>query len=156
MQKEQDSSFIPFEKEYMKIVEVKNIVTGKEDKFTPTTKLLYKYMFDRHAFFKGLGKQFFDNQSDMAIAIGTTTRTIINCMDILLDLGLVTKFQTKTHKGMHSNCYTVYDIFDTEMFFTGMNGKSIGKNKKPAQDFSVKTKPKFAIVVGDDDPDCPF
>ena len=120
---EKGRPFIMFEKDYLKIKEV-SYKKGNEvvmQPFTGNLKVLYRYMLDRYLFFKGTGNEFYDNQVQLADAIGVSERTVVKLVSDLCATGLVEK-SNKTVKGAcHSNAYIVHDIFDQTKFDCGAN-----------------------------------
>lgn len=150
--------FVPMEKELMKLVEVR--LVGNPDKLlrmTPTSKLLYRYMWDRYKHFEMLGKKFFDNQDNIAEAMGVTSRTVLNLIKDMVEFGLVQKTATKTIGAAHSNSYVVLDIFDKSQFITNSTGKLYDKYANKSEYKSVVTKPSTKVNINyEDDPDVPF
>lgn len=183
MSEEQEHPFIMYEKNYLKIREVTFKKDGKDvvQAFTGNMKVLYRYMFDRYMFFSGTGKEFYDNQAQLADAIGVSERTVVKLVADLCSTGLVEKSHKKIKGAWHSNAYIVHDIFDKTKFDCGekVSEKCIQKeNLKPAPKKHIPEPPvghpttleipddvefeQMAVkkpvnnTIGYDDPEAPF
>lgn len=155
--------FIPFEKELLRIKEVVCVQAKKDGKpvvvnFTGNVKIVYQYMQDRYQFFKRSGKDFFDNQKEIAEACGVSDRTVIQIIQTLCEAGLVEKRQKSIKGAWHSNAYVVHDVFDTTMFQTGAKvDKGLLANRKVGGKAAQPPKPaKIINNLGEDLEDCPF
>lgn len=154
--------FVPMEKELMKLKDVSLVSDPKKVlSLTPTAKLLYRYMLDRYQHFSRLDKKFFDNQEDIAKALGVTSRTVLNNIKDMVEFGLIEKNATKTVGAAHSNAYVVHDIFDKSMFNTGSSGGKILSKYEPKKPVFVQQKPLVKPIQPvpryiEEDPDVPF
>lgn len=161
--------YVMIEKDLFKMKEVSH--RFKKDKegnpcniqLTANAKLLYKYMQDRHEFFKSNGKQFFDNQDDLAVACNLSRRSVINIIEDFVCVGLVEKSATFHRGAMHSNSYVVHDIFNKDFFITDATAtQSVLKNKqtrkvetKPIEQEKKYTSPK-PVYNDYEEENCPF
>lgn len=151
-------TYIRFEKELLKIKEVRN-KSGNAVAFSGNIKILYQYMHDRYLFFKRLNKEFFDDQREIAEAIGVTERTAVSLVNALCDIGLVEKTKKKIRGAWTSNSYVVHDIFDKDRFDCGAKiERSVLYLNKPVQQ---QKKQEYVTNIwsrnyNEDDAECPF
>ena len=128
-----EAKYVRFEKELLKIKKVCN-KSGESLVFTGNIKILYQYMHDRYLFFKRLNKEFFDDQRDIAEAIGVTEKTSSSLIGALCEFGLIEKTKKKIRGAWTSNSYVVHDIFDKEKFDCGAKiERSVLHMNKPTQ-----------------------
>ena len=105
-----EAKYVRFEKELLKIKKVCN-KSGESLVFTGNIKILYQYMHDRYLFFKRLNKEFFDDQRDIAEAIGVTEKTSSSLIGSLCDFGLIEKTKKK-NKRFSLQAFVIVSLVD--------------------------------------------
>lgn len=106
--------------------------------FSLYDKFVYMHMLQRFMFFHSLGKQYYDNQSDIGESLGLTRQTVAKSTKTLESRGLIKseKVKTMTQTGLFSSYnYTVFDKYE-------IYKKKISKTSSFADEL--------------DDPDLPF
>lgn len=98
----QDVSFIKFPRNLLAATHWVSLTTGESVSFSSSDKLLWLWMRDRHAFFKGRGGEWYDNQDAMATAAGVSTATVKRFLKALEKHG----YLVKQKRGL-SNSYTI-------------------------------------------------
>lgn len=71
-----DSSFIKLTRTLLQATEWISLTTGESLSLSASEKLLWVWMRDRHDFFKGAGRDWYDNQDSIAAATGTSVATV--------------------------------------------------------------------------------
>ena len=97
-------------------MQVKNVMTGESVEWTHVHTILFLYMQDRYKHFKNLGKEFYDNQEDIAQETGIPLRSLSRKMKELYRIGAVRAEKKKIGGYLKSNAYTVLDVFSVPMF----------------------------------------
>lgn len=83
--------------------------------FSLYDKFIYMHMLQRFVFFHSLGKQYYDNQSDIGESLGLTRQTVAKSTKTLESRGLIKseKVKTMTQTGLFSSYnYTVFDKYE--------------------------------------------
>ena len=83
--------------------------------FSLYDKFIYMHMLQRFVFFHSLGKQYYDNQSDIGESLGLTRQTVAKSTKTLEGRGLIKseKVKTMTQTGLFSSYnYTVFDKYE--------------------------------------------
>ena len=81
--------WLKLEKSLLKVVQVKNVMTGESVEWTHVHTILFLYMQDRYKHFKNLGKEFYDNQENIAQETGIPLRSLSRKMKELYRIGAV-------------------------------------------------------------------
>lgn len=116
---------------------------------TSTDKLVADHMLDKWLFFDGLSRQYYENQNDIADALGLRQATVSDSIKKLIRIGLV-RAKTKNISGArNSNSYVVKS-------WTALN-PIVHTRYNPKQPMPLKVligeQSKEAITVSDDDLD---
>lgn len=83
----------------------------KSTELTAYQKLLYVYMLDKYMFFASKGQEFYESGETLAQEIGATRKTVQNCIDALIEKGMLKK-TTRQKKGVIQECsYVVPDVY---------------------------------------------
>lgn len=82
--------------------------------FNALDKLVYAHMLQRYVFFSSKGNEYFDNQEEIAKALGVTRQTVATSIKTLEknSLLITTKTRVQTQGGMFSSCkYVLVDRY---------------------------------------------
>lgn len=83
----------------------------RSTELTAYQKLLYVYMLDKYMFFASKGQEFYESGETLAQEIGATRKTVQNCIDALIERGMLKK-TTRQKKGVIQECsYVVPDVY---------------------------------------------
>ena len=78
-------------------------VTGQRFKLTGTQKIVWVHMTSRYEFFRSLGKEWFDDQEDIAKDTGCDVSTVKGFIKLLVDHGYLLVERKKLRGFVHSN-----------------------------------------------------
>ena len=141
--------WIKLEKQWYKIVEVRNVMSKESVKWSHTHTLLTLYLLDRYKHFHSLNKEFFDNLESIAFETGTSLSVVQRRMKDLTKLGALRTTKKKLRGFVASNSYVVLDVFSAPMFQLVLAGGEVAEVEKPMQK-------RFINKIGEKDPDAPF
>lgn len=83
----------------------------RSTELTPYQKLLYVYMLDKYMFFSSRGQEFYESGETLAQEIGATRKTVQNCIEALIEKGMLKK-TTRQKRGVIQECsYVVPDVY---------------------------------------------
>ena len=140
---ETTDSYFPVYHKTTKASHIKNLETGEWVKFPEGQKTIFHYMLDRYKFFKSQGKDYFDNQEDIAFACSCARRSVFSTIKLLSDCGYLT-IKGKLTFQHRSNSY----VFDKELQLAILD-----KDKKVIDSFSTNIigsskldKPKKVVI----------
>lgn len=158
--------WLKLEKSLLKVVQVKNVMTGESVEWTHVHTILFLYMQDRYKHFKKMGNEFFDNQESIAQETGVPLRSLSRRMKELYKIGAIRVEKKKMGGYLQSNAYTVLDVFHAPMFeAVTVGGEILEKftDAKEAVKASSYRKPENIQTgkvvnnsVGVYDPEAPF
>lgn len=160
--------WLKLEKQLLKVVLVKNTMTGEEVKWSHTHTLLFLYMNDRYSHFKRQGGEFFDNQENIAVETGISLAVVKRRLKDFYRLGVMRTEKKKLTGFVFSNSYTVLDIFTAPMFEAiTSEGEILEKFSEAHAPIKAPMKSVSANIVepevlrnkwgiGEIDPDVPF
>ena len=141
--------WIKVEKQWLKIVEVRNVMSKECVQWSHTHTLLTLYLIDRYKHFHSSGNEFFDNLESIAFETGISLSVVKRRMKDLTKLGALRTTKKKLRGFVASNSYVVLDVFSAPMFQLVLAGGEIATAEKPVQK-------KFINKVGEKDPEAPF
>ncbi|WP_457372602.1 DUF6945 domain-containing protein [Pseudomonas sp. TE12234] len=81
--------------------------TGEQISFTGDQKIIWVWMCSRFHFFNDSGREWFDNQEDIAIATGTSESTVKRFMALLSKHGYLEVKKRRRQGFIQSNSYTI-------------------------------------------------
>ncbi|MBD9461632.1 helix-turn-helix domain-containing protein [Pseudomonas sp. Pdm06] len=81
--------------------------TGKLFKLSGTQKIIWVHMSSRYEFFRSLGKEWFDDQNDIARDTGCDVSTVKAFIRLLVDHGYIVVQRKKLRGYVHSNSYNI-------------------------------------------------
>ncbi|WLH44230.1 helix-turn-helix domain-containing protein [Pseudomonas beijingensis] len=81
--------------------------TGQHFKLTGTQKIVWVHMTSRYEFFRSLGKEWFDDQEDIAKDTGCDVSTVKGFIKSLVDHGYILVDRKKLRGYVHSNSYKI-------------------------------------------------
>lgn len=131
-------SYFPFYHSVLKATHILNQNTGEYEKFHNSQKLVFVYVMDRYKFFKEQGKEYFDNQEDIAVACSTARGTVFGTLKLLQQCGylLVKSKKSFVHR---SNSY----VFTQDVNLAVIIGESVDwLHRLDVLETSKMTKPK--------------
>ena len=108
--------WLKLEKSLLKVVQVKNVMTGESIEWTHIHTILFLYMQDRHKHFKKMGNAFYDNQENIAQETGISLASLKRRLKELYRIGAVRVEKKKLSGFLNSNAYVVLDVFHAPMF----------------------------------------
>lgn len=153
-------SYFPFYHSILKATHILNQNTGEYEKFHNSQKLVFLYVMDRYKFFKEQGKEYFDNQEDIAIACSTARGTVFATLKLLQQCGYL-NVRSKKSFAHRSNSY----VFTDDICLAVINGQSaewvhkmdVLQTSKMSKPKKPKFTPKPQIIEKDwDESDLPF
>ena len=142
--------WLKLEKSLLKVVQVKNVMTGESVEWTHVHTILFLYMQDRHKHFKNLGNEFYDNQENIAHETGISLASLKRRLKELYRIGAVRVEKKKLNGFLHSNAYTVLEVFSVPMF------EAVTADGEILEKFAESAPKKFKNEVGVHDPEAPF
>jgi len=145
--------WLKIEKQWFKIVEVRNVMSKEAIKWSHTHTILTAYLLDRYKHFQSLNKEFFDNLESIAFETGISLSVVKRRMKDLTKLGALRTTKKKLRGFVASNSYVVLDVFYAPMFQLILDGGEIVEVEKPA---AIPVQKKFVNKVGEKDPEAPF
>lgn len=81
--------------------------TGQHIKLTGTQKIIWVHMANRYQFFRSLGKEWFDDQEDIAKETGCDVSTVKEFIRLLEKHGYMVVERKKLRGFVHSNSYKI-------------------------------------------------
>lgn len=84
-----------------------SLKTGEQISFTGDQKVMWVWMLSRFQFFNGSGREWFDNQADIAAATGTSESTVKRFIGLLTRHGYITVKTRRLNGFIQSNSYTI-------------------------------------------------
>lgn len=81
--------------------------TGQHFKLTGTQKIVWVHMTSRYEFFRSLGKEWFDDQEDIAKDTGCDVSTVKEFIKLLENHGYMVVERKKLRGFVHSNSYKI-------------------------------------------------
>lgn len=141
--------WIKVEKQWLKIVDVRNVMSKECVQWSHTHTLLTLYLIDRYKHFHSSGNEFFDNLESIAFETGISLSVVKRRMKDLTKLGALRTTKKKLRGFVASNSYVVLDVFSAPMFQVVLAGGEVFKAEQPVQK-------KFINKIGEKDPDAPF
>ena len=145
--------WLKIEKQWFKIVEVRNVISKESVKWSHTHTILTAYLLDRYKHFQSLGKEFFDNLESIAFETGISLSVVQRRMKDLTKLGALRTTKKKLRGFVASNSYVVLDVFYAPMFQLVLAGGEIVEVEKPV---AIPMQNRFVNKVGEKDPEAPF
>lgn len=123
---EKIESYFPVYHNVLRATHIKNLNDGSYEKFSDGQKLAFHYVLDRYKFFKQQGKEYFDNQEDIAKACASVRRSIFSIMKLLEKCGYLT-IKSKMSFQHRSNSYVFGPALQLAVF----------ESKKLQENYSV-------------------
>jgi hypothetical protein len=80
-------SYFPFYHSILRATHIKNITDGTYVSLSPLNKVVMMYFLDRYKFFRDQGKQYFDNQEEIAQACGVVRKSVFNTIKTMSTCG---------------------------------------------------------------------
>lgn len=150
--------WLKLEKSLLKVVLVKNLMSGEMVEWSYSHTILFLYLKDRHDHFKRIGNEFFDNQEQIALDIGLSIASLKRKMRDLYRLGAVRVEKKKMGGFINSNSYTVLDIFSSPMFESiTVDGEVLEKHVEVQnKELASKRVPKTISPTNIYDDEAPF
>lgn len=149
--------WLKIEKQWLKIIEVRNTMTGKAVKWSHTHTILAAYLTDRYNHFKGIHKEFFDNQENISAEVGMSLSVVQRRMKDLSSIGALRTTKKKLRGFVSSNSYVVLDVFSVPMFQVILDGGEIAMTDHPVRPHDRSpVRKKFENKLGEIDPEAPF
>lgn len=145
--------WIKVEKQWLKIVEVRNVMSKECVQWSHTHTLLTLYLIDRYKHFHSSGNEFFDNLESIAFETGISLSVVKRRMKDLTKLGALRTTKKKLRGFVASNSYVVLDVFSAPMFQLVLAG---GEVVEAEQKITSTIQKKFINKVGEKDPEAPF
>lgn len=80
-------SYFPFYHSILRATHIKNLNDGTYLALSPMNKMVMMYFLDRYRFFREQGKQYFDNQEDIAKACAVVRKSVHSTIKIMKQCG---------------------------------------------------------------------
>lgn len=102
----------------------------EDPSFSIYEKFIYAHMLRRFTFFNGMGKEYFDNQTDIGKALNMIRQTVSSAVKSLEQKGLIetSKVKTTTSTGVYSSYK--YIVIDKYKIYS----KNVSKNTSDDDD----------------------
>lgn len=118
--------------------------TDEHFKLTATQKIIWVHMTSRYEFFRSLGKEWFDDQEDIAKDTGCDVSTVKTFIRLLAKHGYITIKQKKSRGFVHSNSYEVLALLQ-------LHNKHAAVSAPVQPSGDVKAPSSVVVVLGGDE-----